>query len=55
MKYKISTLPALLVTWPEGKMSFDSHKCVDNIKVDYKEIEYEGTGKIYLAQHGAKW
>jgi hypothetical protein len=45
---------ALLVGKPEGK-GRPSHRWVDNIKVDFGEIEWDGVDWICMAQDRDEW
>jgi hypothetical protein len=43
----------ILVGKPDGKGP--RCRCVDNIKIDLKEIEWDGMDWIYLAQDRDQW
>jgi hypothetical protein len=47
----------ILVGKPEGKRSLEKHKrrWEDNIKMDLKEIGWEGVDRIHLAQGKDQW
>jgi hypothetical protein len=47
----------ILVRKPEGKrpLGRPRHRCVDNIKIDLREIGWDGVVWIDLAQHRDQW
>jgi hypothetical protein len=47
----------IFVGKPEGKRPLGKprHKCEDNIRMDLREVEWEGVDWIYLAQDRDQW
>jgi hypothetical protein len=47
----------ILVEKPEGKVPLGRarHRCVDNIKIDLREIGWDGMDWIHLAQDRGRW